>query len=1172
MLGTRATTKKGQSSESSSELGAEGESDMDSNVLQLRKELMELEIEKLKLEMEVARLARAQDVTSGASAARTEGDGVLRYSQIVRGVLSNMPEAEPLVPSWFSGVESMFNSLHVPESIRGAMILPFLTERMRSVANRIAADAMPSYDDLKGAMLEELQLAPAEYRELFYKTRKDEKESWGQFASRLGDFLGYYLKSSEVTSLEMLRQLLIADQLKRTMHRDTRAYVDLSEKGKWLPPAEVAKLAVNYERTQKESRAKQGPPFPNREGNEPSLKDKGVASGTEKRSCFGCGKLGHIWASCPKPKDKVPKGGTVAGVGRDRKEQLRRVVANERDIATNTPIGSRVQLVPLVSEHNKFQGRLDSGADITVIRRSVIQSGSLETSGPIVLRGAFGQSITADLMHVPLRADCDEAKAEFEAEAGDLGPDLPEGLGGEPVDFEENEIQAEVQLVASPADAGEGTSVTEFRRERLNDESLRDAWKEAENGTHGMVVREGLLYHKDDVDGRHCEQVVLPASRREKVLELAHDSPWGGHFSQKKTKKRIKGAFFWPTMAQDVRKHCQSCHACQVKSRANVLDRVPITPLSRPVLPFQTIFIDCIGPLDPPSARGHRYALCIVDLCTRWAEVVCLRSLTAQATCDALVGVFARFGAPQLICSDQGTNFVAKLTRLLTERLGVEMRFSTPDHLQSSGLVERCNGTFKAMLRHVIQDHRGQWDKYVPCLLWAYHEVPNETTGVSPFKMMFGRSPSGPLTLLSKHWTGEWAAPVGLNSSTQSYLLQLRKRMKEYAELAQDNTVVNQQAYAARYNLRARVKSFAVGDLALILEKDSSGKLKGKWIGPVKIEQRVREHSYVVKLPDGRERLVHANKLRRYYVRMIAVGVVFDADDAFGALEYVPARESGGANNEPQINRAARLTEKQHKDLTSLRAEFSGVFSDKPGQCKVGWHKIGIVAGTKPKRTYPYKIPMKLRAEVDRQTDQLLDWGLIYPVENAEAAFNATKGKLAEAPQLAAPDLMREFVLTTDASEFAVGACLSQENGEGREQPIAFLSKKLTPTETRWATIEREAFAIVWALSKLETWLFGAKIKVVTDHNPLKYLTLTSPSSARLTRWVGNVGSRREEPPGRNDTAGGAERPGEVTSDADQTPGKVGTIPGILGARGKEEGSFMLSIGGGKTPPPRGLA
>ncbi|KAG0421973.1 hypothetical protein HPB47_002171, partial [Ixodes persulcatus] len=72
---------------------------------------------------------------------------------------------------------------------------------------------------------------------------REEEESWGQFVLRLGDFFGYYLKSSEVVSLDALRQLLVADQLKRTMHRDTRAYIELSEKGKWLPPAEVAKLA-----------------------------------------------------------------------------------------------------------------------------------------------------------------------------------------------------------------------------------------------------------------------------------------------------------------------------------------------------------------------------------------------------------------------------------------------------------------------------------------------------------------------------------------------------------------------------------------------------------------------------------------------------------------------------------------------------------------------------------------------------------------------------------------------------------------------------------------------------------------------------------------------------------------------------------------------------------------
>lgn len=71
-----------------------------------------------------------------------------------------------------------------------------------------------------------------------------------------------------------------------------------------------------------------------------------------------------------------------------------------------------------------------------------------------------------------------------------------------------------------------------------------------------------------------------------------------------------------------------------------------------------------------------------------------------------------------------------------------------------------------------------------------------------------------------------------------------------------------------------------------------------------------------------------------------------------------------------------------------------------------------------------------------------------------------------------------------------------------KEHPLAFLSKKLAPPQTRWATIEREAYAIIWALQRLESWLFGATIKVVTDHYPLKFLALSTPQSTRLTRWV----------------------------------------------------------------------
>lgn len=170
-----------------------------------------------------------------------------------------------------------------------------------------------------------------------------------------------------------------------------------------------------------------------------------------------------------------------------------------------------------------------------------------------------------------------------------------------------------------------------FAGEQRNDESLAEAWRQAREGTHGMVIQGGLLYHKDVVEGKACLQLMVPKSRREEVLKLAHDSPCVGHFSQKKTKKRIKNSFFWPGVLSDVRQHCQTCHGCQVHSRRLMTDRVPITPLTRPGTQFEVVYLDFIGPLEPGSARGHKYALSVVDLCTRWAEVTPLRSLTAKA-------------------------------------------------------------------------------------------------------------------------------------------------------------------------------------------------------------------------------------------------------------------------------------------------------------------------------------------------------------------------------------------------------------------------------------------------------------------------------------------------------------------------------------------------------------
>lgn len=127
---------------------------------------------------------------------------------------------------------------------------------------------------------------------------------------------------------------------------------------------------------------------------------------------------------------------------------------------------------------------------------------------------------------------------------------------------------------------------------------------------------------------------------------------------------------------------------------------------------------------------------------------MCLKTLTAKATCDALLKIFARLGVLETVCSNQGTNFTAKVTQKLLSKLGPCPRFSTLDRPQSNGLDNCWNGTFKSMLFRIVREHGREWDKFVPFLLWAYREVPKVTTGKSPFELMYERVPVGPLSIL----------------------------------------------------------------------------------------------------------------------------------------------------------------------------------------------------------------------------------------------------------------------------------------------------------------------------------------------------------------------------------------------------------------------------------------
>ncbi|KAM7291867.1 uncharacterized protein ISCGN_028438 [Ixodes scapularis] len=130
-----------------------------------------------------------------------------------------------------------------------------------------------------------------------------------------------------------------------------------------------------------------------------------------------------------------------------------------------------------------------------------------------------------------------------------------------------------------------------------------------------------------------------------------------------------------------------------------------------------------------------------------------------------------------------------------------------------------------------------------------------------------------------------------------------------------------------------------------------------------------------------------------------------------------------------------------------------------------------------------------------KRVPNTVPWG-----DRAERAFEGLKAALMNATAFATPDPGQPYWLFTDASDFAHGACLAQVSDGGREGPVAFTSQKFSPTQSRWATVEKEAFAVIWALQKFDNWLFGAQVNVASDHNPLVYLTASTPKSATSIR------------------------------------------------------------------------
>ena len=127
--------------------------------------------------------------------------------------------------------------------------------------------------------------------------------------------------------------------------------------------------------------------------------------------------------------------------------------------------------------------------------------------------------------------------------------------------------------------------------------------------------------------------------------------------------------------------------------------------------------------------------------------------------------------------------------------------------------------------------------------------------------------------------------------------------------------------------------------------------------------------------------------------------------------------------------------------------------------------------------------------------DSLFAWGT-----DQEESFNILKECLTKNPILSFPNFEKPFNVTTDASNFALGAVLSQGDYPN-DLPISYASRSLNVHEINYSTIEKELLAIVWSVKKFREYLHGRKFRIITDHRPLVWLFNIKDPNSRLVHW-----------------------------------------------------------------------
>jgi hypothetical protein len=241
-----------------------------------------------------------------------------------------------------------------------------------------------------------------------------------------------------------------------------------------------------------------------------------------------------------------------------------------------------------------------------------------------------------------------------------------------------------------------------------------------------VVYKAGKKNVNADALSRHpviMTVMITSKEKQQRILKEMHECPIGGHQGVQRTYDRLKMYVTWPGMFYDMEEYIKKCEICQKNKFTGPYIKAPFQETDTQYQPWDKLYLDIVGPL-PATVEGYKYILTCQDNLSKYLLAIPMVTQTAEeVSLKFLRYIVLHYGIPNLLVTDQGSQFMSDVFKRLCRLLKIHKLNTTAYRPQSNGALERTHKTVTEYLRCFCKPRIDDWGNWLPFACFVYNNT-----------------------------------------------------------------------------------------------------------------------------------------------------------------------------------------------------------------------------------------------------------------------------------------------------------------------------------------------------------------------------------------------------------------------------------------------------------------